>query len=87
MKYQNKGGQPREKAMIAAYALVKNYGAKQTDVARTMGCSQGTIANWVKEVSYRNEINGLKNELITAQDYINDLASELHLIEYNPNGE
>ena len=83
-KYENKKGQPREKCMIAAYALINHYGAKQTAVADVMGCSQGTIANWVKEVNYRNEIKKLENELATAKDYIEDLASQLKLIEYNP---
>lgn len=83
-KYENKGGQPRDKCMIAAYALINNFGAKQTAVASVMGCSQGTIANWVKEVGYQKEISGLKNELATANDYIHTLADQLNLIEYNP---
>ena len=29
-KYQNSGGQPRDKCMVAAFALVKNYGATQS---------------------------------------------------------
>lgn len=83
-KYQNKGGQPREKCMIAAYALTKNYGATQEAVAGALGCTQGTIANWVKEISYKNEISGLKKELSAANNYIGKLANELNLIEYNP---
>jgi len=86
-KYENKGGQPREKCMIAAYALVNHYGAKQSAVADVMECSQGTIANWVKEVRYRNKIAGLENELATANDYIKNLADQLKLIEYNPGRE
>lgn len=84
MKYENKAGQPREKCMIAAYALVKNYGAKQAAVAKVMDCSQGTVANWVKEVSFKKEIKGLKKELSKANDYIETLADELKLIEYDP---
>jgi len=83
-KYTNKGGQPRDKCMVAAYALVKNYGATQATVAQVMGCSQGTVANWVKEVGFQKEINGLKGELAQAQEYIEDLAGELNLIEYDP---
>ena len=83
-KYENKGGQPREKCMIAAYALVNNFGAKQAAVAEVMGCSQGTIANWVKDIGYRKEISGLQKELSKANDYIEHLADELNLIEYNP---
>ena len=30
-------------------------------------------------------LRGLKNELAKAGDYINDLAEQLNLIEYNPN--
>lgn len=70
--------------MVAAYALVENYGARQVDVAKVMDCSQGTIANWVKEVGYRKEIDGLRNELAKANDYIEHLADELNLIGYNP---
>lgn len=83
-KYQNKGGQPRDKCMVAAYALVNNFGATQAAVANVMGCSQGTVANWVKEVGFRKEISGLKNELAKANDYIADLADQLNLIEYRP---
>ncbi|OGB50990.1 MAG: hypothetical protein A2496_08420 [Burkholderiales bacterium RIFOXYC12_FULL_60_6] len=73
--------------MIAAYALVNNFGAKQKSVAEVMGCSQGTIANWVKEVGFQKEISGLKNELIKANDYIEDLAGQLNLIEYRPDDD
>jgi predicted transcriptional regulator len=83
-KYSNKGGQPREKCMVAAYALVNNFGATQAAVAEVMGCSQGTVANWVKEVGYRKEISGLKNELVAANGYIDELANQLQLIEYTP---
>jgi hypothetical protein len=82
MKYKNKGGQPREKAMVAAFSLVKDFGATQASVANVMACSQGTIANWVKEVSYKKEIYGLQGELNGAREYINELASELNLIEF-----
>ncbi|MFI3219266.1 MAG: hypothetical protein QX189_09110 [Methylococcales bacterium] len=84
MKYQNKAGQPRQKCMIAAHALVTKYGATQSAIADVMDCSQGTIANWVKEVNFRQTINNLENENRAAQEYINDLAGELNLIEYNP---
>lgn len=35
-KYENKGGQLRDKWMVAAYALIKNFGSKQTDFASVM---------------------------------------------------
>jgi len=83
-KYTNAGGQPRERCMVAAYALVRNFGARQADVARVMGCSQSTVANWVKEAGYRQEIQGLRNDIEAARDYIGELSHELHLIEHNP---
>ncbi|MFA0946106.1 MULTISPECIES: helix-turn-helix domain-containing protein [Pseudomonas syringae group] len=83
-KYTNAGGQPREKCMVAAYALVKNYGATQATVATVMGCSQATVANWVKEVGFQKEISGLKGELTGAREYIDNLADQLNLIEYDP---
>ncbi len=87
MKYVNKGGQPREKCMVAAYALATNFGAKQADIAKALSCSQGTVANWIKEVSYQKEIKGLKKELNKADAYIQKLADELNLIEYNPDDD
>lgn len=77
MVYKNKGGQSRERTMVAAYSLVKDFGAKHKDVASTLGCSQGTISNWVKEVGYQKEIRGLQNEMADAQEYINELHSQL----------
>jgi len=70
--------------MVAAWALVENYGASQADVAKVMGCSQPTIANWVKDVRYKKEISGLQNQLLQANDLIESMANELHLVEYNP---
>lgn len=73
MVYKNRGGQPRERVMVAAYALVKSYGAKQKDVAAVLGCSQATVANWVKEVGFQKEIKGLQRELNDANEYIEEL--------------
>ena len=78
MVYKNKGGQSRERTMVAAYSLVKDFGAKQTDVAKTLGCSQATVANWVKEVGYEAKINGLQQELADAQSYIEELKDEMN---------
>lgn len=84
-KYVNAAGQPREKCIVAAYALVTRYGANQAAVANVMGCSQSTIASWVKEARFREEINGLRGELEASRDYIQDLSNELGYIEYDPN--
>jgi predicted transcriptional regulator len=91
-KYKNEGGQPREKCMVAAYVLIENYGASKKDVAKVMKCSQSTIHYWHKEKKQEETnkknaeiINNLRNKIDCAQEYINDLASELNLIEFNPN--
>jgi len=81
MGYINSGGQSREKTMVAAYALVRKYGAKQVDMAKIFGCSQATIANWVKEISYREQIQGLERELQDASSYIDDITA--HYFSYD----
>ncbi len=80
MVYKNKAGQPRERAMIAAYSLVTDFGGKQADVAKVLGCSQATVSNWVKEMSYRREIVGLERELKDAKGYIKELRNEIKTI-------
>lgn len=77
MVYKNKAGQPRERTMVAAYSLVTQFGAKQKDVAAALGCSQATVANWVKEVSFQKEITGLQRELNDANEYVKELHSML----------
>lgn len=77
MVYKNRAGQPRERAMVAAYALVTKFGAKQKDVATVLGCSQGTVANWVKEVGFQKKITGLQRELNDASEYIEELQHML----------
>jgi predicted transcriptional regulator len=79
MVYKNKGGQPREKAMVAAFALVTKFGSKQVDVATVLGCSQSTVNSWVKEMSFRSQISSLERELDDATTYIDDLRNELAL--------
>ncbi len=86
MAYKNKGGQSRERTMVAAYSLVEQFGAKQKDVATVLGCAPSTIHQWVKDVRYQREISGLKYELDDAKDYINHLADELQ-IEYQNNNQ
>lgn len=82
MAYKNKAGQPRERAMVAAYSLVTEFGGKQVDVAKVLGCSQATIANWVKEIGYKKAVAGLENELKDAKSYIKELRSEIKAIEH-----
>lgn len=77
MVYKNRSGQPRERAMVAAYSLVTQFGAKQKDVAAVLGCSQATVANWVKEVGFQKEITGLQRELNDANAYIEELQHML----------
>ena len=78
MVYKNKGGQSREKTMIAAYSLVRDFGANQQAVANTLNCSQSTIANWVKEGDQQVKLQGLERELAEAKDYIQELHAEIN---------
>lgn len=75
MAYQNINGAPREKAMLAAYVLVNEFGASQVDVARVFRCSQGTIHQWVKEIGLKKTIQDLSREL----DDVRGLAQSLQL--------
>jgi len=83
MVYKNKKGQPRERAMVAAYSLVTDFGASQQSVADALGCSQPTVANWVKEVGYEAEIQGLKNQLVDAKGLIEDLREDMTASEFD----
>jgi len=87
MVYKNKGGQSREKTMVAAYSLVREFGAKQQDVANTLNCSQSTIANWVKEGDQQVKLQGLKHELTEAKDYIQELLNNNNLLAHNQDKE
>ena len=83
MVYKNRAGQSRENAMIAAFALVTEFGAKQADVAKVLGCSQPTIANWVKDVGYRKQVSNLESELRGAKSYIKELRYEMKRIGHD----
>lgn len=76
-KYVNPKGQSRERCQVAAYTLVKHFGATQKDVANVMGVSQTTISAWNKEMRYKEQINGLTKEIDNAGAYINYLSNEL----------
>lgn len=86
MVYKNKGGQSRERTMIAAYSLVEQFGAKQKDVAAALDCAPSTIHQWVKDIRYQREISDLKYQLDDAKDYIDHLADQLQL-EYQHNNQ
>lgn len=79
MAYQNKNGQPRERCMLAAQVLADDFGAKQADIAKVMGCSQSTVCSWAKEIRYKKDIAYLESELEHAQKYALELADDLNL--------
>ena len=93
MVYKNKNGQPRERAMVAAYSLVTEFGSTQESVAKALGCSQPTIANWVKEVGHQATVAGLQRELNDAKAYIQELHDEMattqieHITEEEDDGD
>lgn len=78
MAYQNVAGAPREKAMLAAYVLINEFGWKQKHVAQGFGVSQGTVANWNKEIGYQKTIYDLTNQLQEARTLAQSMQ---HLIE------
>ena len=64
MAYKNKSGQPRERAMVAAYSLVTQFGGKQQDVAKVLGCSPSTVHQWVKEIGFKKKLQGSNKNLV-----------------------
>ena len=48
---------------LMAYVLHKEFGYRQSAIAQLMKVSQSTIANAVKEVSFRVTIESLQKEL------------------------
>lgn len=77
MVYKNRNGQPRERAMVAAYSLVEEFGASQTSVAAALGCSQPTVSNWIKEVKHETTVATLNSQLNDAKQYIEQLKSQI----------
>ena len=75
--------------MLAAHSLVHEYKANQADVAKVLGCSQSTVANWTKEVAYRREIHGLKQEIDDAKGLVKKLSAEIDnlYLEHNEREE
>ena len=52
---------------LMAYVLHKEFGYRQSSIAQLMQVSQSTIANAVKEVSFRLTIQNLERELQEAR--------------------
>ena len=69
--------------MQAAYVLVAQYGARQSDVAKVLRCSQPTIASWVKEMGFRREIGNLRENIDEANQYIQELLEEMRCLEFS----
>ncbi|MDG6095688.1 hypothetical protein LOC54_11440 [Acetobacter sp. AN02] len=80
MAYQNIKGAPREKTMLLAYLMVTEFGVKQVDAAKSLRCSQSTIAQWIKEVKFQMQINDLKSELSGVRAKARLLSQETKLI-------
>lgn len=78
MIYKNKNGQPRERCMIAAYSLSRDFGASQAKIADVMECSQSTVSAWIKEAEHQKSMSMLTAELADAREYVEDLATELN---------
>ena len=55
---------------LMAYVLHKEFGYRQSSIAQLMQVSQSTIANAVKEVSFRLTIQNLDRELQEATHLI-----------------
>lgn len=83
MVYKNSNGQPRERCMIAAYSLAEDFGAKQSDIAKVMNCSQSTVSSWIKEARYKRSISELTAEIEDANEYVQQLTYDLHLTDVN----
>lgn len=53
----------REKAKLLAYVLWSEFNAKQTNIAKVLNVSEGTVSLWLKEMRLRAEIHSLQQEL------------------------
>ncbi|MGD9663444.1 MAG: hypothetical protein AB7U63_19530 [Porticoccaceae bacterium] len=53
----------REKAKLLAYVLWNEFNAKQTNIAKVLDVSEGTVSLWLKEMRLRAEIHSLQQEL------------------------
>ena len=66
----------REKAKLLAYVLWNEFDAKQTNIAKVLNVSEGTISLWLKEMRFRAEIHSLKQELKEVRAIANGLKSQ-----------
>jgi predicted transcriptional regulator len=53
----------REKAKMLAFVLWNEFNAKQVNISKVLGVSEGTISLWLKEMRFRQEIFALSTEL------------------------
>lgn len=59
--------------MLLAYVLWNEFNAKQTNIAKVLNVSEGTISLWLKEMRLRAEIHTLQNELNEVRAIANGL--------------
>jgi len=71
----------RDKAKLLAYVLWNEFNAKQTNIAKVLNVSEGTISLWLKEMRLRAEVNSLQQELKEVRDIANGLKAQ-GLIEH-----
>lgn len=71
----------REKAKLLAYVLWNEFNAKQTNIAKVLNVSEGTISLWLKEMRLRAEIHTLQKELTEVREIASGLQAQ-GLIEH-----
>lgn len=59
-----------DKHKYLVYVLHKEFGYRQTTIAKLMQISQSTVANSYKEICFRVSIQNLENELQEARDLV-----------------
>lgn len=53
----------RDKAKMLAFVLWGEFNAKQTNIAKVLKVSEGTISLWLKEMRYKKDISLFTREL------------------------
>lgn len=56
--------------MAVAYILNEELHYNQTDIARLMQVSQGTVSNMIKEFKYQQQLHNLQKELDEARQIL-----------------